>query len=268
LRVHQGTPRMADLVAAADLAVGAGGVSALERCCLGLPSIVLQIADNQRLMAASLADAGAIIDLGPADAVPDTAKSVAGLLGGLADAPQRLSEMSRRAFAVCDGRGTWRVALALLAARPSSAGAVTLRFAAAKDAELLFAWQTPAMRRFSRNPRAPGWDEHVAWLEQVLADPDRLLMIIEAGGRAAGMLRLDGLGGTPEVTIAIAPECHGQGVGKAALLAAGALLPRQSFDAFVHPDNSASHGLFRACGYHAVAPDAYRLPPRTDDARH
>lgn len=266
-RLHQGTSRMAELAAAADLAIGAGGVSALERCCLGLPSLIIQTADNQRMMASSLATAGAIIDLGPVNAVAANSERLAELIGTLAKAPDRLSEMSRRAFAVCDGRGPWRVALALLPEHSSTAGTITLRLAAKSDTDILFAWQTPAIRRFSRNSHVPSREQHVAWLAQVLADPDRLLMIIETGGKPAGVLRLDGIDGTAEVSITVAPERYGQGIGRAALALAAALLPQHSFAAFVHPDNRASHALFRASGYHAVAPNAYRLTPRTDDAR-
>jgi UDP-2,4-diacetamido-2,4,6-trideoxy-beta-L-altropyranose hydrolase len=37
---HVQTPRMAELIAAADLAIGAGGTAVWERCCLGLPALV------------------------------------------------------------------------------------------------------------------------------------------------------------------------------------------------------------------------------------
>ncbi len=40
-------PDMAPLMAKADLAVGAAGVSACERFCLGLPTVLLKTADNQ-----------------------------------------------------------------------------------------------------------------------------------------------------------------------------------------------------------------------------
>jgi len=44
---HVQTERMAELMAAADLAIGAGGSASWERCCLGLPSIVGAVAQNQ-----------------------------------------------------------------------------------------------------------------------------------------------------------------------------------------------------------------------------
>ena len=44
---HIQTALMAALIAKADLAIGAGGSSNWERCCLGLPSIVVTTATNQ-----------------------------------------------------------------------------------------------------------------------------------------------------------------------------------------------------------------------------
>lgn len=191
--LHQGTPDLGELMASADLAIGAGGVTALERCCLGLPSIIFQIADNQHKMASVLSTAGAIIDLGSMDSNATNTNALAKSIRALADAPARLSAMSRCAYAVCDGRGTWRTVLALLTPRLATAGSITLRLATEGDAETLFTWQTPGARRFSRNPQAPNRDEHNTWLARVLTDPGRLLMIIEANAQPAGMLRLDGI---------------------------------------------------------------------------
>lgn len=46
---------MAELMANVDLAIGAAGSSVWERCCLGLPSIIIPIADNQKPIAEFLA---------------------------------------------------------------------------------------------------------------------------------------------------------------------------------------------------------------------
>lgn len=45
--LHVQTPNMAKLLAKCGLAISAGGTSIWERCCLGLPSIIVAIADNQ-----------------------------------------------------------------------------------------------------------------------------------------------------------------------------------------------------------------------------
>lgn len=61
------TPGMAGLMAAADLMIGAGGATHWEQACLGLPAIVVALADNQQATTHYLASLGACIDLGPAD---------------------------------------------------------------------------------------------------------------------------------------------------------------------------------------------------------
>ena len=58
---------MAELMTRADLAVGALGATAFERAVLGLPSIVVTLADNQRGMARMLAENVAVLDAGSID---------------------------------------------------------------------------------------------------------------------------------------------------------------------------------------------------------
>ena len=112
VRLHVDASNVAELTAAADLAVGAAGVSSWERCTLGLPAVTLIVADNQRPNAVALAQAGAARVLGAAEAV-DEAEIAAAVAELIADASAR-SAMSRAAAGLCDGRGAERVAQALL----------------------------------------------------------------------------------------------------------------------------------------------------------
>src|SRR4029079_4764741 len=57
--VRVAVDEMAALMAESDLAIGAAGVTSWERCCLGLPALVLVLADNQRKSAEALHEAGA-----------------------------------------------------------------------------------------------------------------------------------------------------------------------------------------------------------------
>jgi spore coat polysaccharide biosynthesis predicted glycosyltransferase SpsG len=68
-RLFRGADNMSELMARADLAIGAGGVMSWERCCLGLPTIAVDIAPNQVGALTALAAARAIDYLGPAAAV-------------------------------------------------------------------------------------------------------------------------------------------------------------------------------------------------------
>ncbi len=102
---------MAPLLQAADLAIGAAGGSAWERCCLGLPSLLLVLADTQRPGTPALVAAGAALALG---GVADLPGSLHATLHAVAQ-PGVLQAMSAAAAAVTDGLGTQRVADALLA---------------------------------------------------------------------------------------------------------------------------------------------------------
>jgi len=97
---------MAELMAAADFCIGAGGSSVWERCCVGLPSIVVTVADNQIQPMQQLADAGAIV-------LYSGEKTVVGYRDILKDFStgkydwRLMSQTGRRLF---DGNGAVRVA--------------------------------------------------------------------------------------------------------------------------------------------------------------
>lgn len=67
--VYCGLPSLAPFMAEADLAIGAGGATSWERLCLGLPSIVVTVADNQQEVTQLLANKNLIDWIGnPQDA--------------------------------------------------------------------------------------------------------------------------------------------------------------------------------------------------------
>jgi len=113
LTLHVDTSEMAALTAAADIAIGAGGSSVWERCCLGLPTLTLVLADNQRDAAGRLADLGGAAVL-EADEADFAQRLVDGVSSLRAD-PRCLAEMSAAAGDLCDGLGAGRAAQRLLA---------------------------------------------------------------------------------------------------------------------------------------------------------
>lgn len=108
--LHVDTAQICDLMVSADLAIGAAGTTSWERCCLGLPAITFAIASNQRLIAAMLAEAGAVhlIDAPDAGAIERAIRALSADNAGR----RRLAEISA---AVCDGKGAARVASRILA---------------------------------------------------------------------------------------------------------------------------------------------------------
>ena len=102
-----GVDNMAELMASADVALGAAGGTSWERCCLGLPSILIVLADNQRPGAAALGEAGAALVGGTPE------QSVSDLCQLLAEARSRRYDLALASSALCDGAGASRLANAL-----------------------------------------------------------------------------------------------------------------------------------------------------------
>lgn len=97
---------MARVMAHADVAIGGGGTATWERCCIGLPSIVAVLADNQRELVAAVSDQGSVLSLGSAETlVPDDyAQAIE-----TTTLVQR-ARMEKLALVLVDGLGTSRVA--------------------------------------------------------------------------------------------------------------------------------------------------------------
>lgn len=107
IAVHADVADMAALMARADIAIGAAGSTSWERCCLGLPSLLIVTAENQRMIAERLEFAGAADGLGwHADV---DAAGIAAALRRLNGDAGRRRQMSARAAEVCDGLGAVRV---------------------------------------------------------------------------------------------------------------------------------------------------------------
>jgi len=181
--LHSPLPSLAGLIARADLAIGAGGATSWERACLGLPSLVVAIADNQLPFAQTLHQAGQIQLLG-SEAAVSVEQIRQALVAALQEPWLRPSGQG-----LTDGWGAARVATALLGLqRP-----LQVRPATAADEGLLLRWANdPDVRAnsFSAEPIAPA--EHQRWFRAGLADANRLLLIArDAQGCPLGQIRFD-----------------------------------------------------------------------------
>jgi UDP-2,4-diacetamido-2,4,6-trideoxy-beta-L-altropyranose hydrolase len=110
--LHVQSDRMAELMAAADLALGAAGSTSWERCAVGLPTVCAATAHNQVAIAQGLEEAGASLTVTGQGGIRDTDLVTA--LAALAEDPARVARMSRAAWDLVDGLGARRVADAVL----------------------------------------------------------------------------------------------------------------------------------------------------------
>src|SRR5262249_24260235 len=117
-----------------------------------------------------------------------------------------------------DGWGAERTAANLAALRSADAISLIGRRLKPSDADAIFGWQTsPGTRAFSRQPEAPSWAGHLDWINGRLRSRGSITEIILADGRQAAMARLDPIEGGLEISIVVAPEYRGKGIGEAAV---------------------------------------------------
>ncbi len=241
----------------AHVAIGAGGTSASERCARGLPSLLLVMADNQRLVSESLTAHGAAINLGPS--VPFPESRLRAELMQLLTSEEIYEHMVACCYQAFDGTGASRVTSALL--QLIAERDVRLLPMNTTDCEQLWHWQCePGIRHFFRNPAAPSWQEHECWFAAALTDPAVQLFKIEYKEHAVGMLRLDSKGEeTAEISLLLSSHYQGKGIAAQALHLIQESNPELRLLAEVHPENQASKHLFIAAGFQPLDSTHYQF---------
>jgi UDP-2,4-diacetamido-2,4,6-trideoxy-beta-L-altropyranose hydrolase len=107
MRFHCQVADMAHFLEEADLALGAAGVSSWERLALGVPALVVAVADNQLENMRQLDKLGAAIGLGVSRNV--TVEGLAQAIGNLLSSPGIVRAMSEKTLGLVDGEGANRV---------------------------------------------------------------------------------------------------------------------------------------------------------------
>jgi len=249
--LHLGLPSLARLTAQADFALGAGGGAMWERCCLGLPTAVISIAENQVPASRDLDTAGIITYLGPQETV--SVEQIRSAMQALvADSPRRQS-MSEQSRLLVDGRGAQRVCEAML---PSGRDQLTLRPATREDSGFYFRLvNDPDVRRQSFRSDAVTWEGHKRWYEGKMSAAHSRLYVMEVRGLPVGQIRFDIDDGTALIDYSLDPVVRGRGWGTQ-LVALG--LNRLAADApadvlaEVRRENVASSLVFDRLGFERV----------------
>jgi UDP-2,4-diacetamido-2,4,6-trideoxy-beta-L-altropyranose hydrolase len=110
-QIVHGLANLVEPLGWADLFVTAGGSVAWEACCLGVPMLIVTVAENQELNAAKLHALGAAVHVGR---IQNTSCIALGReLEALVANPAKLGELGQGAWQLVDGLGAQRVADAM-----------------------------------------------------------------------------------------------------------------------------------------------------------
>ena len=233
-----------------DLSIGAAGGAAWERCCLGLPSILITVADNQKEGSKALVDAGA------AEAIDSSETSNNSLIKTIQrlSTGNDLSVMSSKAASICDGGGINRVFSQMCIIDNSLLHA---RCANIEDEALLLEWANdPVTRQNAINQKRISEVQHANWFKEKLLDSDRcIIYIVELpNGDNLGQVRFEKSENKWFIDYSISPIYRRQGLG-AALLGSGIsalsnIKKGEVIAGYIKSENTTSITIFVRCGFH------------------
>jgi len=209
--LHKGLPSLAPLMARADLAIGGAGATSWDRCCLGLPALVVTLAENQTPIAAELQKMGLVRWLGDEAEV-----SVSALRSALLEVLQNedsLAQWSSRCRATVNGQGTVQVAELLLL---NSTSPLTPRPACLDDETMLLSWANdPLVRQNAFSSQTIDESTHKAWFHERLRNPQNCqIYILETRmGIPIGQVRFERSEEGWEVDYSLIAAARGRGLG-------------------------------------------------------
>jgi UDP-2,4-diacetamido-2,4,6-trideoxy-beta-L-altropyranose hydrolase len=204
----------------ADVVLAAAGSTAWEIAARRTPAALVVAAENQARVAATLAAAGAALDLGVAARL-SAARMIEAVLD-LARATRKRCAMAEAAASLVDGKGASRVIAVAqaLGARRLDKEDVLVREATDTDARPSWALANdPEVRARSFDRPEISWQSHETWFRGKLRTESSSLWILDVAGAVAGVVRYDrdDDGSSAEVHFAIAAPFRGKGLGTGAL---------------------------------------------------
>lgn len=256
IRLVQNASNMPELMAWADVAISSAGTTSWELAFMGLPSLILTLADNQIRVAEKLAKVGAAVNLGWHGSISeeDIGLEVTSLLS---DRNQRAS-MASVGQRLVDGLGSMRVIAFLLE------GVIHLREACEGDCGLIYKWANdPDARAFSFSTDFISWEEHVKWFMERLQNPNCTLFIaLDSEGRPLGQVRFELNGSDATISVGIDSDFRGRGMGILVVLRAVEEIfkkrPISRINAFIKPENLRSIRTFEKAGFSRAGAETVR----------
>lgn len=247
VRILKDVSNMAQLMAWADVAISAAGTTAWELCAMGLPSILIDVAENQTAIAIGLARSGCAIHIPGCEQINE--RELASRLAELLHSESERSSFTLRCRTIVDGYGSLRVASVMeprnLRLRPATEG----------DSHLLWEWANDSQVRaasFSSEPIS--WNAHIEWFTQKLHEQGCWIWIAEVDEKQpVGQVRVDAQSAEPEIHISVAKGWRGHGLASQLIRQATQSFleseRRNRLHAYIKPDNMASLRAFEKEGF-------------------
>jgi RimJ/RimL family protein N-acetyltransferase len=231
----------------ADIAISGSGTTTYELACMGVPMLLMVLAENQRDVALQWESTGTAINLGwHTDITPGKIREAVQVLDQ--DAEKR-SLMSKQGQSHVDGYGALRVC------RELSGDPLWLREAVSDDCMLIFTWANePEARAASFSSEAIAEKEHVQWFTKKLSlHHDRLYIGMDSNDLPVGLVRFAIEEKRATISVNLDKASRGKGYGTV-MITQGchrlfATSACENIDAFIKPENSASAKAFGKAGF-------------------
>ena len=258
IRLVQNVADMPKLMAWADVAVSAGGSTCWEMAFMGLPNVILVLAENQRGIAEGLDNLGIALNLGWYAGISEV--ELAQALRILMSNPARRKAMSEEGRKLVDGTGADCVVSTMdkLAQPALQTDRLRVRRACFQDTELLWQWASdPSVRANCFHPEAIALDEHIEWCKEKLTSSSVRIWILELDQVPVAQVRYERVNtDAAEIDVSVAPDYRGGGLGTKALVLTCAMACRElrvkRLKGLVFSSNEASLRAFIKAGFEYV----------------
>lgn len=209
VEIYVGLKTLSGINSISNWSIGAGGVAAIERCCAGVPSLVVSITENQELISEELSSIGAITYLGSHNQISDSDLRIA-IESFKVDRKSR-EDMSKVAQERVDPFGVQRVLISLMPDLQN----MKIRGINFSDSEKLYSWvNDPLVRKNSLNSNFVTRSEHQLWFRNYLDSASSQMYILEIGDLSIGQVRFDLRNDSWYIDYSIDSKFRGLGLGK------------------------------------------------------
>ena len=231
------------------IAIGAGGVSLLERSALGVPSIIYAIADNQMHICAEYErqGLGCVIRKGEIDEHIKLASIIDTKLNR-----KILSKESHLNRNFVDAHGTDRVVAKLL----KEFHLLIEAEATIEDAKFVYECRYEKTdTSLYVNSNLPTYECHMNWFTKNLVQKDCIHIIFQCGLAKIGYVRLDREKNFHDVSIYVHTKYRSRGFAEIMLTKIVDRVGTQKLQASVHVKNAASLKVFLNCAFKIISRD-------------